>query len=138
MQQFRGRAQQIVDAALHGKERGGPLRVVEEIGFRLPYHLTCDLLGIPDVENSAALRDWTWKTLGLIDAFSTPEQLQENLEAAALLAGHIEEVAAWKRRHPGDDMFSAVIAAADVGEVMPPSKSCPTSTRSISRACTPR
>src|SRR5690606_23781827 len=33
VQRFRDRAQEIVDDALRGKERGGELRVVEEIGF---------------------------------------------------------------------------------------------------------
>ncbi|HEX4018422.1 MAG TPA: cytochrome P450 [Frankiaceae bacterium] len=118
VQRFRERAQQIVDAALAGKPGGGELRVVEEIGFALPYHLTCDLLGIPDVDNADELRSWTWKTLDLIDAFPTPEQLQGNLEAARCLADHIEAVTEWKRRNLSDDLFSAVIAAADAGEVM--------------------
>jgi cytochrome P450 len=120
VQRFRERAQQIVDSALDGKVPGEDLRVVEEIGFRLPYHLTCDLLGIPDVDNSAELRSWTWKTLDLIDAFPTPAQLNDNLEAARCLAEHIEDVTAWKRGHLGDDLFSAVIAAGDAGEVMRP------------------
>ena len=125
VQRFRERAQSIVDAALADKKDGGTLRVVAEIGFRLPYHLTCDLLGIPDVDNSAELRDWTWRTLELIDAFPTPQQLQDNLEAAGCLAAHIEEVATWKRRHLGDDLFSAVIAAGDEGEVMRPEQVVP-------------
>jgi cytochrome P450 len=125
VQRYRERAQSIVDAALADKQSGSTLRVVEEIGFRLPYHLTCDLLGIPDVDNSDELRDWTWKTLELIDAFPTPQQLQDNLEAAGCLAAHIEEVATWKRRHLGDDLFSAVIAAADAGDVMRPEQVVP-------------
>ena len=39
VQRYRERAQQIVDDALVDKERGGELRVVDEIGFRLPYEL---------------------------------------------------------------------------------------------------
>jgi len=125
VQRFRARAQEIVDEALAGKERGGELRVVEELGFRLPYYLTCDLLGIPDVDNADELRSWTWKSLELIDAFLTDEKLREDLEASALLAAHLREVAAWKRDHLGDDLFSAVIVAADAGEVMRPEQVIP-------------
>lgn len=125
VQRYRERAQQIVDDALAGKERGGQLRVVDEIGFRLPYELTCDLLGIPEVDDPDELRAWTWQSLELIDAFPTPEQLQANLEAASCLAAHLHEVAAWKRDHLGDDLFSAVIAAADAGEVMRPEQVVP-------------
>lgn len=118
VQRWRDRAQQIVDAALAGKERGGELRVVEEIGFLLPYTLTCDLLGVPDVDNRDELRDWTWKSLELIDAFLTEEKLRTNLDAAANLAAHLRDVIEWKRDHLGDDLLSAVIRAGDEGEVM--------------------
>jgi cytochrome P450 len=120
VQRYRDRARQIVDDVLAGRQQGDDVRVVDEIGFRLPYELTCDLLGIPDVDNADELRVWTWRSLDLIDAFLTPEQLQTNLEASACLAAHLDEVTEWKRDHLGDDLFSAVIAAADAGEVMRP------------------
>src|SRR4051812_33387759 len=92
VQRFRERAQQIVDTALAGKEGGGELRVVEELGFPLPYHLTCDILGVPEVDNVEELRRWTWKSLELINAFLTPERLRDNLEASGYLADHLREV----------------------------------------------
>jgi len=124
VQRFRERAQQIVDSALAGKERG-ELRVVDEIGFPLPYHLTCGMLGVPEVDNVAELRDWTWKSLELIDAFLAPEQMKENLEASGHLASHLREVIEWKRDHLADDVVSAVISAADAGEVMRPEQVVP-------------
>jgi cytochrome P450 len=120
VQQLRARAQGIVDAALRGKDRGGELRVVEEIGFPLPYLLTCDILGVPDVDNRDELRDWTWKSLELNDAFLTDEQLRVDLEAARCLAEHLSGVLAWKRDHPADDLLSLILQAADVGEVLRP------------------
>src|SRR5262245_21046499 len=125
VQRFRARAQQIVDDALAGKRRGDELRVVEEIGFRLPYEMTCALLGIPEVDNADELRGWTWSSLELIDAFLTTDELRADLEASACLAAHLEEVAAWKRAHLGDDLFSAVLAAADAGDVMRPEQVVP-------------
>jgi cytochrome P450 len=125
VQRFRERAQQIVDTALAGKERGGELRVVDEIGFPLPYHLTCSLLGVPEVDNVEELRGWTWRSLELIDAFLTPEEMKQNLEAAGHLAEHLREVIEWKRSHLDDDVVSAVIAAADAGEVMRPEQVVP-------------
>lgn len=118
VQRYRDRAQSVVDAALAGKERGGELRVVEEIGFVLPYTLTCDLLGVPDVDNRDDLRAWTWQSLELIDAFLTPEELNANLQASAHLAEHLREVIEWKRDHLDDDLLSTVIRAGDQGEVM--------------------
>jgi len=125
VQRFRDRAQEIVDAVLAGRERGGELRVVDEIGFRLPYHLTCDILGVPEVDDTEELRAWTWKSLELVDAFLTPEQLADDVEASACLAEHLREVVDWKREHLGDDVVSTVIATADEGEVMRPDQVVP-------------
>ena len=125
VRRFRDRAQQIVDEALRGKQRGGELRIVEEIGFPLPYHITRDILGVPDVDNRDELREWTWKSLELIDAFLTEEQMKHNLEASASLAEHLDGVLQWKRNHLGDDVFSTVIRAADDGEVMCPDQVIP-------------
>jgi cytochrome P450 len=122
---FRERAQQIVDDALRGKERGGELRVVEEIGFPLPYHITRDILGVPDVDDRDALRDWTWKSLELIDAFLPDEALKIDMEASGRLAEHLHEVLLWKRKNLGDDVFSVVIRAADEGEIMRPEQILP-------------
>jgi cytochrome P450 len=125
VQRFRDRAQQIVDSALAAHEGGGELRVVEEIGFPLPFHLTCHILGVPEVDNVAELRDWTWKSLELIDAFLTREQLEDNLAASACLAEHLRGVLDWKRDHLANDVFSAVIRAADDGEVLAPEQVVP-------------
>lgn len=120
VQKFRERAQRVVDDALAGKERGGEFRVVDEIGFLLPYTLTCDLLGVPDVDNRLELKQWTWQSLELIDAFLTPEQLQSNLAAAGNLAAHLRDVIEWRRANLDDGMLSMVIRAADEGDVMRP------------------
>ncbi len=121
IQGLRDRAQRIVDDALaEVGDGGGELRVVDELGFPLPYHLTCDMLGVPEVDDPSELRDWTWKSLELVNAFVTPAQLRENLAASAQLADHLREVIEWKRDHLADDIVSTVIAAADEGEVMRP------------------
>lgn len=118
VQALRARTQQIVDDALAGKGPGDELEVIGEIGYPLPYRLMCDLLGVPELDDPTLLRDVTFKSLALIDAFTTPAQVQEFLAAARVLYEHLDEVVAWKRDHRGDDLVSTVLAAADDGEVM--------------------
>lgn len=125
VQHFRDRAQEIVDGVLGEHEGGGDLGVVETLGFVLPYTLTCDLLGIPDVENREDLRVWTWHSLQLIDPFLSEERIQVFLASAAQLAGHLREVIEWKRDHLGDDLLSLIIRTADEGEVMQPEQVVP-------------
>lgn len=125
VQQFRDRAQEIVDGVFAELEGGGEIPVVETLGFVLPYTLTCDLLGIPDVENREDLRVWTWHSLQLIDPFLTEARSQEFLGSAALLAAHLREVIEWKRDHLADDLLSLIIRAADDGDVMRPEQVVP-------------
>ena len=125
VQQFRDRAQEIVDDVLAEHGGGGDLGVVETLGFVLPYTLTCDLLGIPDVENREDLRVWTWHSLQLIDPFLSEERIQEYLASAAQLAGHLRDVIEWKHDHLGDDLLSLIIRTADEGEVMQPEQVVP-------------
>lgn len=117
---LRGRAQSIVDTALASASNGSELHVVRDVGFLLPYLLTCDVLGVPDVANRDELRDWTWRSLELIDVFATPEKVQDNIAASACLAAHLDEVLTWKRANLSDDLLSLIIRAADAGEVMQP------------------
>ena len=122
---FRDRAQEIVDGVLATVPDGGDLGVVDTLGFELPYTLTCDLLGIPDVDDRAELREWTWHSLQCIDVFLTDEQLQRYLASAAQLASHLREVIEWKRANLGDDLLSLIIRTADEGEVMIPEQVVP-------------
>lgn len=118
VQRWTGRIHEIVDAALEGKGDGDVLNVVAEIGKPLPYLMTCEMLGIPEVDFFEDLHEWTWKSLMLIDAFITSEQQADYLAAAMQLAEHIAEVVEWKRGHLGDDLMSVAIEAGDAGEVM--------------------
>ena len=120
VQSLRARTQQIVDDALAGAADGTSFDVVDQLAFRLPYTLTCELLGVPDVDHRDELRDWTWRSLELIDIFLTDDELRANLEAAGKLAAHLHGVIQWKRDHLADDMLSMIIRAADEGEVMRP------------------
>ena len=120
VQQFHASAQAIVDEVLDAKSDGDTIDIVEELGFRLPYTLTCEILGVPDVGNRDELRDWTWKCLQLFDPFLSEAELAEYMRAAGALAGHLGEVLVWKRDHMGDDLLSTILRASDDGDLLRP------------------
>jgi cytochrome P450 len=115
---LRARAQAIVDGVLDAKRPGDTLLLVDELAFRLPYHLTCDLLGIAPMQDVSELREWTWKGLNLLDPHLRAEQFADYTAAAVALNAHLQEVVAWKRRHLADDVMSLVIRAGDAGTVI--------------------
>jgi cytochrome P450 len=73
---------------------------------QVPARVICDLLGVPEAER------WVWRemTNSSVDTTATPEEF-----AAAAKRGRqaVQELIAAKRRSPGDDLTSALIAARD-------------------------
>ena len=118
VEQLRIRAQQIVDEALAGKRPGDTLLLIDDLAFRLPYELTCHLMGIEPLKDVSELREWTWKGLNLLDPHLTAEQFFDYTAAALALNEHLREVVAAKRNHLGDDLMSLVIRAGDAGDVI--------------------
>src|SRR5262249_16777451 len=49
-----------------------------------------------------------------------PEEVPAIMEAGDHLSEHIEAAIAWKRREPGDDLLSALIAAEEEGQRLSP------------------
>ena len=120
IERLRLRAQSIVDRTLDAKRSGDVLLLVEELAFRLPYEVTCYLLGIEPSHDVSELREWTWKGLNLMDPFMTRDQYDEYTASALALNGHIREVVEHKRGHLGDDVMSMIITEAASGEIIGP------------------
>jgi cytochrome P450 len=111
---LRPRIQAITDDLLDRLEGAGtgPVDLVEGFAFPLPIIVICELLGVP-----AGDRD-RLRTL-IAAVFASPMAPANDPAARAAadeLAAYLSEVIAGHRRHPGDDLFSAVIAARDGGD----------------------
>jgi len=113
------RIEAIVDAALDrlaelGAAGAGGADVVAELAFPLPFTVISEILGIP-VTGQDRVRELTG-TLALgLEPLARPA-VQEAVRAAnEELTQIVRELTGWKREHPGDDLMSALIAAADDG-----------------------
>jgi cytochrome P450 len=116
---WRPRARKIVDQILDQQSAGRQLRLVDAVGFPLPYLLMCDIFGLPELDDPSELRDWTWRSMRLVEAFLTPDEVADGTEASLALFDYISGVVEWKRSRMGDDLVSAVIAATDDGVLSP-------------------
>jgi cytochrome P450 len=89
---------------------GKPADLVRYYTARLPVEVTCDLLGIAEADREP-MRSWKDGVVS-VSALSEPEQLRIYGEIATYVSNLIEQ----RRRHPGDDLISALIAARDGGD----------------------
>jgi cytochrome P450 len=87
---------------------------IADFAFPLPVGVIGELLGIPAADRAQfqpLVRDWTM----LLDAFS-PEILARADAAAVQIRTYLEELVAERRRRPGEDLLSSLIAAEADGD----------------------
>lgn len=91
-------------AALDSADPHDPSDIRERFAYPLPIEVICQLFGVPDQERPV-LRD---TVDGVFRTAATPQAARENEERMLASLGRL---IAEKRRQPGDDMTSALIAA---------------------------
>jgi cholest-4-en-3-one 26-monooxygenase len=104
---FRTIAADIVSRAL----RLGTFDFVGEVASQFPLHAICDLLGVPDADRPALAR-WTNTLTTPTDPeyAPTPEEFYDAMEH---MWAYGLELAELRRRSPGTDVMSVIVAAAD-------------------------
>lgn len=108
---MRPRIKEIADDLLDDVERqagDGPVDLVETYAMPIPIRVIGDLLGVPD--RYAA--DFMAVVVPIFDASTRDEKRDATAQATTLLKDLIEQ----KKRSPGDDLLSGLIAAADDGD----------------------
>lgn len=107
-EKFREYAVTIVDRALEK----GTFNFVQDIGHAMPMEALGDVLGVPAEDRP--------KFFGWVDTFAAPfdERITPSfdhvMEAIGNLMVYAGDLAELKRQHPGDDVMSRIVAAADV------------------------
>ncbi|MFF9489304.1 cytochrome P450 [Streptomyces sp. NPDC014676] len=106
---FRPRVEELTDQLLDGLAQTAPGEVVdlrERFAYPLPARLVADLIGMPE-----EARAKTAKVIdAMVDTTLTPEQAQAVL---AGWRGAMADLIADKRREPGEDITSDLVAARD-------------------------
>lgn len=89
----------------------GSFDFVPEVAVQMPLTAICDLIGVPDEDRS--------RFLAWVDAFAVPTdpEYSASLEDAMIAVGSIWEyaleLAEHRRRQPGNDLMSHIVAARD-------------------------
>jgi cholest-4-en-3-one 26-monooxygenase len=104
---FRTIAADVVSRAL----RLGTFDFVGEVASQFPLHAICDLLGVPD-EDRPALARWTNTLTTPTDPEYAPTP-DEFFQAMEHMWAYGLELADLRRRSPGTDVMSVIVAAAD-------------------------
>ena len=115
IERLRPRIGQLVDAVLDRAAEAGEMELVSELAFPVPFQVISDLLDMP-TERAAELREWSQALTQALEPGCTDEQEEAAEQAAAAMGGYLTEIIDDRRRHPGDDVLSGLIAAEEAGD----------------------
>jgi cytochrome P450 len=119
IQQLRPGIAALVESLLDAAAaRGLPvIDVIADLAEPLPVVVICELLGVP-AEDRELFRGWSRELSALVDLqpMRTAEQEARIELAAAEFADYFVRLIGERRRRPGDDLLTALIAAGQQGE----------------------
>jgi len=115
IERLRPRVQQLVDDVLDRAASQGGFELVDELAFPIPFQVISDLLDMP-TNRADELRDWSQIITFALEPTSTLEDLDRVDAAFAELIPYLIDVVESRRRSPGDDLLSALLAVEDQGD----------------------
>ncbi|MET7653063.1 MULTISPECIES: cytochrome P450 [unclassified Streptomyces] len=92
---------------------GGDL--LSDVAEPLPVAVIAEMLGIPESDR-APLRPWSADICGMYELSPSQETAARAVRASAEFSEYLRELIAARRKEPGDDLISGLIAAHDEGD----------------------
>lgn len=113
------RVQELVDDLLDRAEAsagGGPVDLITELAFPLPFQVIHEMLGMPDVVDRDRLRTLSQTVTQALDPVLAMVHAEEIVAASEELGALVTEAIAIKRTRLADDVLSALIQAEEAGD----------------------
>jgi unspecific monooxygenase len=101
-------AGELVDGLL--ADGGGDL--VAQLAEPLPVAVIAELLGVPEADRHL-LRPWSAAIVGMYELNPTQDAAARAVRAAGEFSAYLADLIAERRKHPGDDLVTALVAARD-------------------------
>jgi cytochrome P450 len=117
VERMRGHIQDIVDGILDDAADKGELDVVAELGYLVPVRVICEMMDVPR-DDVHLFRDWSAAATRLLDGIIPPDELAKAVGGALQLINYLNGLIEERRRKPGDDLLSGLIAAEEAGETL--------------------
>jgi cytochrome P450 len=114
IERLRPRIQEIADALLDPVAPAGEMELVSQYAFPLPITVIAELLGVPPADRDR-FREWS-------DAVVRPALAAAELKRFGAqmveFAGYLHALFEQRRREPGEDLVSALVAVEDGGDTL--------------------
>jgi cytochrome P450 len=118
VESLRPRIQQVVDELLDAVEGKDQMDVIWDLGYPLPVIVIAEMLGVPAAQRDTFKR-WSDDIVATLGGPMVTADVQERGRTAAIeMADYFRVVIAERRKHPQEDLLSALVAAEERGDVL--------------------
>ncbi|WP_280275286.1 cytochrome P450 [Nocardia wallacei] len=114
MRARRSFVEDLVDKQLDRLHSVEPVDLIDEFALRIPSAVIADMLGLP-VSDHAVFARWGIEFGATVDGARTARERRRTHVLLAELTDYFAAAVGERRRRPGDDMISRLIAATDEG-----------------------
>jgi len=106
---LRGRIETIVAELLDEADRHGSLDLMHDFASPLPVAVIAELLGLPPADRKQ-IKAWSDAIVPVLDGTIRDGSLANVARGAFEFRAYLKDVIEHRRKHPGDDLLSAMIA----------------------------
>lgn len=117
VERLRPRITEIFDDLVAGAAERGELEVIGELAYPLPVTVICELLGVP-VEDRDGFSGWSSDASRLLDGVIPDDQVDRGIAALMQFMNYFNQLFEDRRRSPGDDLISHLLAVEDDGDTL--------------------
>lgn len=112
------RIQEIVDERLDAIQEAGRMDIIQDLAYPLPVIVIAEMLGIPPQDRDQ-FKLWSDEiVLTLNGPLTSPDMLESARKSANELTEYFSGVIEERRKEPGDDLISGLIAAEEQGQIL--------------------
>jgi cytochrome P450 len=115
IEQLRPHVQELVDGMLDELADAGEIELIGSLAYPLPVTVICELMGVP-LEDRHLFGDWSGDASRLLDGDIDAAQLDRGLFATMSFVNYFNGLFEERRKHPQDDLVSALLAAEEEGD----------------------
>lgn len=105
----------MVDTALDAMAERGSTEIVADLAFPLPFDVISVMLGMPESDRDQVAA-WSSALVKTLDPIISDDEIRAAVDAEFKMRALLEDVIAWKRANPADDLLTALIQAEEDGD----------------------
>jgi len=118
MEALRPRVTAIVDALINAVEDQGGMDIMRDFAKKLPVTVICDMLGIPESDRAPFMADNEVRGRILDPVPLSRAELDQANQAVLATQAYFQTLFAYRRKNPGDDLTSALLAAREENDAL--------------------